>query len=188
MQREDANTGDQMATGIKTPTSQEFRNIVKGVWQLQVHDADGNLVHEDEWENLVVDEGLNELLDTALNGTTPVSDWYIGLTDQSPSPAAGDTMGSHAGWTEITAYDESARQLWDSGTVSNQQISNSSNPATFTISSNSTGLGGAFLTSDNTKGGTAGKLYAIGSFTGGDIVLNDGSTVTVTATFTTAAA
>ncbi|GAG46997.1 unnamed protein product, partial [marine sediment metagenome] len=33
-----------------------------------------------------------------------------GLTDGTPTPAAGDTMASHGGWTEVVAYDEGVRQ------------------------------------------------------------------------------
>lgn len=135
------------------------------------------------WSNLVTTEGKNYLLSAGLDGGTATTTWYLGLTDGTPTAAAGDTMASHAGWTEVPAYDEAARQAWTGGSAASGSIDNSAAAATFTISTDSTTIGGGFLTSDNTKGGTTGTLYSIGAFSGGDLVLNDGSTVDVTATF-----
>jgi len=136
------------------------------------------------WENLVTNEGLDHSLDATLAAGTQITSWFLGLIDDSPTVAAGDTLASHAGWTEVTAYDEAARQAWTAGSVSGQSVDNNGSQATFTISTDSTNIGGAFLASDNTKGGTTGTLYAAGAFTGGDLVLNDGATLDVLATFT----
>lgn len=162
----------------------------KGQWRVVIRDPQGNVIAQTEWNNLVVNAGLDYLLNAGLCGQTQISDWYIGLTDGTPTPAAADTMSSHGGWTEVTAYSESVRQAWtpDSNQVTDQSVDNASNPATFTINSDSTTVGGAFLTSSSTKGGTAGTLYAIGAFTGGDVTLSNGSTLEVQATFTEAAA
>jgi len=179
---------DGMEVRPKSPISMDGDASVKGRWNITVHDDKGNMVHEDVIDNLVVDEGLNEILSSTLAGGTQTTTWYIGLTDSTPTAAAGDTMGSHAGWAEVTGYDESARQTWTAGSVSGQSVDNSGSTATFTISSNSTTIGGAFLVSDSTKGGTAGTLYSIGAFSGGDVTLSSGSTLDVTATFTTSSA
>jgi hypothetical protein len=45
-------------------------------------------------------------------------------------------------------------------------------------------VAGAFLTTDNTKGGTAGTLFSASDFTGGDRLLQSGDTLNVTYTFT----
>lgn len=142
----------------------------------------------DAIENIVVNAGLNYALDAALSGGTPITTWYLGLVSATPTIAAGDTMSSHAGWTEVTAYDEAARQTWTDGGVSSQSVSNSGSPASFTISTNGTDVGGAFLASVSTKSGTTGTLYAAGAFTAGNKSLDDGDTLAVTATFTGAAA
>ena len=186
--REDTKAGARMGGRGRAPTSVNDTIEVMGHWHLRAFDPQGNLIHEDQWDNLVVDEGLNELLIQALNNGTHTATWYVGLTEGTPSPAAGDTMGSHAGWTEQTGYDEAARPAWSSGAVSAQSVDNSGAPATYTISADSTTIGGGFLTSDDTKGGTTGKLYSVGAFSGGDITLSAGSTLEVTATFTTQAA
>ena len=167
--------------------AKDFKARAMGRWRITARDPDGNVIREEEFDNLVVDEGLDELLTQALAGGTQTTTWYLGLTGSTPSPAAGDTMGSHTGWTEQTGYDETARQVWSNGAVSGQSVDNSASTATFTISADSTTIGGAFLTSDSTKGGTAGKLYAAGAFSSGDVTLSAGSTLEVTATFTTAA-
>ena len=77
----------------------------KMVWTMVAKDSKGNIKWEDEGKNLIVSTGLDYLLENDLVAST----LYIGLTDASPTVAAGDTMASHAGWTEITAYDEAAR-------------------------------------------------------------------------------
>ena len=110
-----------------------------------------------------------------------------GLTGTTPSPAAGDTMASHSGWTEVTAYDESVRQTLTLGSVSAGSVSNTASKAVFTVSTNSTVIGGAFTVTDNTKGGSTGTLYGIGAFSA-DRTLNDDDVLNVTVTCTAAAA
>ena len=156
-----------------------------GQWRAEFRDPEGNLIHLAEWENLIVNTGLNQLLDAGLAGAGP---WYIGLTDGTPSVAAGDTVASHSGWVEVTGYDEAGRQVWTPGAVSGQAVDNTSSAAVFTITNNSTTIGGAFLADNATKGGSTGLLFAAGAFTQGDVTLSAGSTITVTASFTQAAA
>ena len=69
-----------------------------------VYDKDGKLKWYDEAENTVVNAGLQHILDVTFTGATQVSTWYVGLTDSSPSVDASDTLGTHSGWTEVTAY------------------------------------------------------------------------------------
>lgn len=142
----------------------------------------------EEFDNLVVNVGLDDSLDKHLKGSAYTAAWYVGLTDGTPSFAAGDTMASHAGWTEVTAYDEAARQTLTLGSVSGQSVDNSASKAVFTIDSNSTTIGGAFVVTDNTKGGSSGTLYGGGAFTAGDKVLDDNDVLNVTVTCTAAAA
>ena len=145
-------------------------------------DKYGNIKWEDEFDNLVVDEGLNDSLDKHLKGSAYTAAWYVGLTDGTPTAAAGDTMSSHAGWTEVTAYDEANRQTLTLGTVSSKSVDNVGNEAVFTISTDNTTVGGCFIVANNTKGGSTGPLYSVGAFTAGDKTLDDDDTLTVTAT------
>lgn len=158
----------------------------KGHWTVRCLSPEGEVKWETEWDNLVVNEGLDYLLDVGLSGGTQTSTWYVGLIDgSSPTIAAGDTLGSHAGWTENTNYSEAARQTWTDGGVSSQSVDNSGSTADFSIDTNGQTIGGAFLASDNTKGGTTGTLYAAGTFSTAKSADN-GDTLQVTATFTTA--
>lgn len=157
-----------------------------GHWDVVCRGKDGQEKWRDTIENIVVNEGLNYLLDAGLSGGTPDTTWFVGLTDGTPTVAAGDTLASHAGWVEVTDYDESNRVAWVDGGVSGQAVSNSGSPAEFTIDANGTTIGGAFLCGVNS--GTSGVLYAAGAFTAGDKSLDDDDTLEVTFTATAAAA
>lgn len=177
---------DRMQAAGAAPASLPLGNaMAMGTWRAEFRDPQGNLIHTAEWQNLIVNTGLNQLLDSGLAGAGP---WYIGLTDGTPTVAAGDTMASHAGWSEVSGYDEAARQAWTPGAVSGQAVNNDASAAVFTITNNSTTIGGAFLADNSTKGGTTGLLFAAGAFDQGDVTLSAGSSITVTAEFTQAAA
>jgi len=177
---------DRMKAAGAAPASLPLGNAqALGKWRAEFRDPEGNLIHTAEWQNLIVDSGLNQLLDSGLASAGP---WYIGLTDGAPTVAAGDTMASHTGWTEVTGYDETAREVWTPGSVTGKAVNNNASAAQFTITNNSTTIGGAFLADSATKGGTTGLLFAAGAFDQGDVTLSAGSTITVTAEFTQAAA
>lgn len=148
---------------------------------------DGKLKWEDEFDNLVTTEGLNDNLTQYLKGSGYTAAFYVGLTDGTPTPAAGDTMSSHAGWAEVTDYSESTREALTLGTASAGSIDNSASKASFSINGTAT-VGGAFVTTNSTKGGTTGTLYGVGAFTGGDKSVSNGDTLNVTVTCTAAAA
>ncbi len=146
-----------------------------------------DLIWEDGFDNLVVNAGLDDSLDKHLKGSGYTAAWYVGLTDGTPTVAAGDTMASHAGWVEVTTYDEGVRQTLTLGAVSGQSVDNTASKAVFTISSDDTTIGGAFVTTDDTKGGSSGTLYGGGAFTAGDKTIDDDDSLTVTVTCTAAA-
>lgn len=139
-----------------------------GVFTVQCFDSEGNLKWTEENHNLVVNVGLKDMNDKYFTGSGYTAAWYIGLYGAAASndPAAGDTMASHSGWTEVTAYSESTRPAATFGaatTADPSVISNSSSVAVFSINGTTT-VGGAFLTSDNTKGGTTGILFSASDF------------------------
>jgi len=159
----------------------------KGVYKIQCHDKDGNLKWEDVAPNLVVNVGLQDMNAKYFTGSAYTAAWYIGLygAGASNTPAAGDTMSSHAGWTEVVAYSQATRPACTFGTptTANPSVAtNSASPASFTINATTT-VGGAFLTSNSTKGGSTGTLYSAADFSSpGDrsVVLNDTLSVTYT--------
>lgn len=148
---------------------------------------DGTVKWIDEFDNLVTNVGLNDNLDKYLKGSTYTAAFYVGLTDGTPTTDPTDTMASHVGWAEVTAYSESVRQTLVLGTVASQSVDNSSNKASFSINGTAT-VGGAFIVTDSTKGGTTGILYGVGAFGGGDKSVSNGDTLNVTVTCTAASA
>ena len=142
-------------------------------------DPKGNLKWEDFIENLTTKEGLDYILGVSFKGNTQSSTWYIGLMDSTPTLDADDTMGSHSGWSEVTAYDETDRQEWVQSSISSPSIDNSSSKASYSINTNDTVIGGGFLVDDPTKGGTSGILLAESAFSGGDKTADSGDTLEV---------
>lgn len=139
----------------------------------------GETYSHEEFENLIVNAGLTYLVGSALLGTTPITTWYLGLQAASPTNAAADTMGSHAGWTEFTTYSEAARQTATLVAGAAGAAGNSAAPATFSINGSGT-IGGVFLTSSNTKSGTTGTLFSGKALPGGNRAVVDTDAVDVT--------
>lgn len=167
-----------------------------GIFKVTCHDAQGNLKWETESHNLVVDEGLYYMNEAALGGGSQSTVWYIGLygAASSNNPAASDTMSSHAGWTEIyTEYTQTTRPACTFATATiptpgTSEITNTASKAAFNFSASAT-VGGAFLTSDNTKGGTSGTLFSAADFASpGDRTVANGDQLNVEYTFSLDAA
>lgn len=159
----------------------------KHQYVFEARDKDGNLLWEETVFNLTVNEGLNEILDKFWKGAGYTAAHYVGLTGNSPTVAAADTLASHAGWTEVTAYSEANRQALTLGAVSGQSVSNTASKATFTINADGTAIGGAFVATNSTKGGTTGILIG-GAALSANRTLNTGDTLTITVTATAASA
>lgn len=159
-----------------------------GVFKVECFDASGNLKWEAESHNLVVNVGLQDMNTKYFSGSAYTAAWYIGLYGAAASnnPAAGDTSASHAGWTEVTTYSNATRPQVTFGTATTADpsvISNSASPAVFNINGTTT-VGGAFLISNNTKGGTTGILFSAADFAApGDRSVASGDTLNVTYTF-----
>lgn len=132
--------------------------------------------------NLVVNAGLNDLLDKYFKGSSYSAAWYVGLKGAG-TIAAGDTIASHGGWTEITAYTGNRKAL-ALGSVASQSVSNSASVAAFAIDAAAT-VAGAFICTAET--GTSGVLYGAADFSSPRGV-EDGDTLNVTATLTAASA
>ena len=146
---------------------------------------DGKLLWTEEFENLVVDDGLDDSLDKHLKAAAYTAAWYVGLTDGAPTFDPTDDMSSHVGWSELTTYDEAVRQTLVLGAVASQSVDNSASKAVFTISGTAT-FGGAFVVTTSDKGGSTGILYGGGVFTQ-DRALIDNDVLNVTITCTAAA-
>ena len=141
-------------------------------------DLDGRITWRDEFDNLVTTAGKNLLGNVMFGATAKSAAWYLGLKGTGTA-AVGDTMASHAGWSEVTGYSESVRQTLTLASFSSGTANNSGSPAVFTINASVT-VAGVFLADSNTKGGATDTLYSAGDFSGGSVSLSSG-TLTVNA-------
>ena len=129
---------------------------------------------EEIFHNTVTNEGRNDVLDKYFKGSSYTAAWYLGLKGTG-SAAAGDTLASHAGWSEVTPYSGNRPAItW--GTTSSQ--SNTASAVSYSITGTST-VAGAFIASVNT--GTSGILYSAGDFAASRSVAS-GDTLNVTPT------
>jgi hypothetical protein len=188
-----ASSTDQVST-----TVQKSKGVTEGlrgggVFTVVCYDKDGNHKWTAKTPNLVVNVGLADMNDKYFSGSGYTAAWYLGLygAASSNNPAAGDTMASHAGWTEVTDYSQSTRPAatFGSATVADPSvINNSGSVAVFSIN-NTVTVGGAFLTSDDTKGGSTGILFSAADFQApGDRNVVSGDTLNVTYQFSLDAA
>jgi hypothetical protein len=183
---------DVVSSGLTCNTKTGEDAKATGLFEIKCHDKDGNLKWEAQSKNLVVNAGLAYMAGSALTSTTPITTWYLGLygAGSSNTPAAGDTMSSHAGWTEVVAYSNATRvsTTFVAATTANPSVvTNTASPAVFNINGTTT-VGGAFLTSGSAKSGTAGTLFSAADFgSPGDRSVVNSDTLSVTYTFSLAA-
>jgi hypothetical protein len=179
---------DHVFSGLIAGTKSTEEAQATGVYHVECHDKDGNLKWSADSKNLVVNEGLQYMAGSALTSVTQITTWYLGLygAGASNTPASGDTMASHAGWTEVVPYSNATRvaATFVTATLGNPSVvTNSASPATFTINATAT-VGGAFLTSGSAKSGTTGTLFSAADFSApGDRSVVSGDVLSVTYTF-----
>ena len=187
---------DVVSSGLTCNTKAGEAAQATGKYHVECHDKDGNLKWTAESKNLVVNAGLQYMAGSALTSVTQITTWYLGLYGAAASntPAAGDTMASHAGWTEIAPYSNATRvtAVLATATTANPSVAtNTASPAVFNINATAT-VGGAFLTSSSPKtpnsGYDAGTLFSAADFgSPGDRSVVSGDTLSVTYTFSLAA-
>ena len=191
MSIEKAKATDIVGGGLIANTGAAEGAKATGKYTVECFDKAGNLKWVAETPNLVVNVGLQYMAGTALTTTAQITTWYLGLygSGSTNSPAAGDTMSSHIGWTEVTAYSESTRPTASFAAATNANpsvVTNTASKAVFTINGTTT-VGGAFLTSNNTKGGTTGTLFSAADFSApGDRSVVSGDILNVTYSFSLA--
>lgn len=152
------------------------------IYRFECIGADGEVKWAEEVHNLVTNEGLNDVLSKYFKGSGYTAAFYVGLK-ATGTPAAGDTLASHAGWTEVSGYTGN-RQALSLGSVSGQSVDNSASKAAFAINATAT-VTGAFVAS--VASGTSGILYGAADFGTSRSVIS-GDTLNVTVTLTSASA
>lgn len=152
------------------------------------HVRNGEVIETWKENNLVVNEGLNYTLDSALSGASPQTNWYLGVFKNNFTPIATNVMATFptagVGNEAVAEYTEAVRPAWlDAGVVA-QTVSNTASPAVFTFGTAVT-LYGAFLSSSSIKGGTTGVLFAASKFSAArSMLIGDILNVTYTITAT----
>ena len=177
---------DQVSASLITKPGLNDTVGAGGVYTVTCIGADGVEKWSDTFHNLVMNGGLANMNGVYFASGSQSTTWYLGLVTGPGSGtayAAGDTLASHAGWTENTDYTPSGRKAvtFGSATTANPSvITNSGSPTSFTMSGTAT-IAGAFLC--NVSTGTSGVLFSAGDFTGGDKSVSSGDTLNVTYTF-----
>src|SRR5438270_1777676 len=113
--------------------------------------ADGHVRWHVRFHNLVTTAGKNDLLDKYFKGSAYTATWFLCLKGTGTA-AVGDTLASHAGWSEVTPY-AGNRPAITFGTSS--AGSNTATAVSYAINATAT-VAGACVASVNT--GTAGIL------------------------------
>jgi len=158
-----------------------LKNRFQHLFEVECLAPDGSVKWKCSDTNIIVNTGLDDILDKYWKGSAYSASHFVGLTDTVPTVAAADTMASHVGWTEIQNYTEGTRPALTLGAVAAQSTTNSATKASFSVNATVT-IGGSFISTDGTKGGTAGSLIGAVAFTGGDKVADSGDTLNVTVT------
>lgn len=151
----------------------------KGVYVAECYDKDGNLKWVDTFDNHVATVGMDLMLETTLDTEVTVVGPFMGLISSVSwsTTAVGDTMASHAGWTEagsgnVPDYTGDRKTcVWS---ASSGGVLALSAALAFTFTSGGT-VKGCFIVSGTgavaTHESTAGILISSGVFTGGDKVV-----------------
>ena len=192
MSKELAKSTDTVTAGMIAGTRPVAKARAGGVYRVECVGADGKVKWVEEAHNLVVNEGLQNMVAAYLDAATQTTTWYVGLITGPGSGttiAAGDTLASHAGWTEFTNYtgNRKTATFGTATTADPSVIDNSASPASFAITGAGGTVAGAFLASVAT--GTSGILFSASDFQSpGDRVVVSGDTLNVTYTFSLDAA
>lgn len=172
--------------GLLLPEKQTIKSKLGGIFTGEIV-RKGKVI--DRWSdhNLVVNEGLDALLNIMFHGSTQITTWYIGLFEGNYTPVSTVTAATIvSASTECTAYSQSTRPAYDEAASSGQSVTNTASRATFTFSANKT-IYGAFLSSLATKSGTTGTLFSAARFSTAKNVEN-GDELLLTYVFTAASA
>jgi len=186
MMKDSATTGDAIGASVTINNSVSASMMAGGVYHVQCFDKDGNLKWEDKAPNLVVNQGLKDMNDKYFSGAAYTAAWYLGLVTGPGSGttfAAGDTLASHAGWTEFTNYSGNRGAVtFGAATTADPSVITNPSPVQFTITGAGGTVAGAFLSSVPT--GTSGILFSESDFQSpGDRVVVSGDVLNVTYQF-----
>lgn len=189
MSKEKAKSADVVSGALVAKTCSGEAVVALGRFDFECIGVDGKVRWKDSAPNLVVNQGLQYMAGTSLDGATVrITSWFIGLWGAAAlnTPAATDTLASHSGWAENTSYggNRKACTFAAATTAMPSVVTNSASVAQFSMNATTT-IGGAFLCSVNS--GTSGTLFSGSSFTSSDRAVISGDTINVTYTLSLSA-
>jgi hypothetical protein len=182
------NLGEVVGAKMSAGTDADEISLVKGHYEIECRDSEGNLLWSDGFDNVVTLGGKDELLVSGVYALTS----YMGLISASGYTAVSgtDTMTSHPGWLEASSsvppgYGTTRPEVvW--GALPTAGVV-SSTAATYVVSGASGTVEGAFIVTgtgaENTVDNTGGVLFSAGALTTPQPVIN-GNTITMTYTLT----
>lgn len=187
---EKANAVESMEAGVSRGGQMIEGGMAHGRFTAECRGPDGELKWSEDFENTVVTEGKNQMLESGLRTTTTVVGPFLGLISSASYSAisAADTQASHAGWLEAgttnapqwTTPAAGARGAPTMAAASSGAMAFSA-AVTFSISTSGT-IKGCFLVFSTgavaTNLSTAGKLWSAGLFAA-DKVVSSGDTLSV---------
>lgn len=166
-----------------------------GTFIFEARDKDGNIKWTAEAKNLTTNQGRQDMNAKYFLGSSYTAAWFIGLVNNTPTPsyAVADTMASHAGWAETTAYSGSNRATANFGTATTADpsviantVASGGTVASFSITGTVT-IDGAFLTATQNNSTNTGVLFSVAAFESpGDRSVVNGDTLNVTYQFSLA--
>ena len=154
---------------------------VATLFYAEAFDRWGRLKWAVHGHNLVTTAGLNKLLDACFKTGLASPAWYV-LLKGTGSAAAGDTLASHAGWSELSNYSGNRPSL-TLGTIASGSVSNSASKASFSVTGSMDVYGAGVCDADT---GTSGTLYGAGDFASNRSVIS-GDTLNVQVTLSVTA-
>ena len=125
-------------------------------YNIKHYRKDGLLLSEEESCNLVPLAGINYMLNSAFQGASPSSLWYIGLYSGNYTPQISDDLPTLVGTAiEYVDYSQSTRQLFNAANATTGTLTNVANLARINATVATT-LYGGFICNNATKGNTSG--------------------------------
>jgi hypothetical protein len=191
MTNDKATSSELVSASVAVSNSMSSGARAGGVFHVQCFDKDGNLKWEDKSHNLVVNQGLKDMNDKYFSGSAYTATWYLGLITGPASGTtfnAGDTLATHAGWTEFTNYSGNRGAItFGAATTADPSVITNPSVVAFTITGAGGTVAGAFLSSVAT--GTAGILFSESDFQApGDRIVVSGDVLNVVYSFSLDAA
>jgi hypothetical protein len=175
-----ANSADTASASLTMRCGEAEQMQTLGQFHMQ-HWRDGVLLHEESFPNLVTTVGKNTMLDKLLDLGAAHSAIHLGLK-QAGTAVIGDTMSSHASWSEGTVI---ANRGVPSFSAASGGVKATSSNVSFSITGTQT-IAGCFIVLSGTSAvsNTTGTLFSAGDFTGGNRAVLSGDTLTVSYSLT----